>query len=341
MKQTSMRAVLLRLGLFATAMAALLLVVINAIVRPVSGETTSYYGSFTDVSGLKTGDDVRMYGVQVGKVAGIELHGTQATVEFTVHDDRPVYATSTLAIRYQTLTGQRYVDVKQPEGPGERLRPGATIGTDRTIPSFDITQLFNGLQPVLAEFSPGALNQFTESVLAVVEGNGDGIGPALDAFEKLSRYVSDRQAVLNLIVANLRDISGQIGGKSPQLITLLKGLADVFTSFRKELDGLLRFAAVAPSTMGPLSSLLGTLGFTETDNPNLEHDLRLLFPNPDEALDVLGRLPGLLQSLANLMPPAADSTASLIDMNCSKGQGEVPAPFSVLISGQRISICKN
>ncbi|MEV6275230.1 MlaD family protein [Nocardia sp. NPDC051832] len=341
MKQSTTRAVLVRLGLFTTAMIALLLVVISAIVRPVAGETTGYFGVFSDVSGLKTGDDVRMYGMQVGKVVGIELHGAQATVEFTVQRDRPVYHSSTLAIRYQTLTGQRYLDVRQPDGPGDLLRSGATIGVDNTIPSFDITQLFNGLQPVLAEFSPGALNQFTESVLAVVEGNGDGIGPALDAFEKLSRYVSDRQAVLHLIVANLQHISGQIGGKSPHLITLLNGLADVFTSFRKELDGLLAFAAAAPSTLAPLNALLATLGFTEGENPDLELDIGRLFPNPDDALDALGRLPGLLQSLATLMPPATSSTASLIDMHCGNGQAEVPAPFSVLISGQRISICKN
>lgn len=340
MKSTSTRGVMVRIGVFAAAMAALLMVVINAIVRPVSGDTDSYRAEFTDVSGLKTGDDVRMLGVQVGKVTDISLDGARAFVRFSVQRDRPVYETSGLAIRYQTLTGQRYVDVRQPDRPSTELKPGATIGADKTIPSFDITQLFNGLQPVLAEFSPGALNQFTENVLAVIEGNGAGIGPALDAFEQLSRYVTDRQAVLSLVVSNLQAISDQIGGKSPHLVTLLKGIADVFTAFRQELDGLLDFAAVAPSTLGPLNSLLTTLGFTENSNPDLEQDLRLLFPDPDAALDVLGRLPALLQSLANLLPPAG-GTASSIDLTCSKGSAEVPAPFSVLISGQRISICKN
>ncbi|GAB4586225.1 MlaD family protein [Nocardia sp. IFM 10818] len=340
MRQRSTHAVLWRLGLFSTAMLALLLVVISAILRPVGGDTVSYQGEFTDVSGLKVGDDVRMFGVQVGKVTGIELRGTHGVIDFTVRGDRPVYTSSGLAIRYQTLTGQRYVDVRQPDSSGERLPAGALIGVERTVASFDITQLFNGLQPVLAEFSPGALNKFTENVLAVIEGDGDGIGPALDAFEQLSRYVSDRQAVLSLILSNLQAISSQIGGKSPHLVTLLRGIADVFTAFRTELDGLLDFAAVAPSALGPLNSLLTSLGFTENANPVLEHDLRLLFPDPDQALDVLGRLPGLLQSLANLLPPA-DASASRIDPTCSKGAAEVPAPFSVLISGQRISICKN
>lgn len=339
MKQRGIRAVLWRIGVFAAAMVALLLVVISAIVRPVSGDTASYRGEFTDVSGLKTGDDVRMFGVQVGKVSDIELVGSRGVVTFTVQRDRPMYTGSGLAIRYQTLTGQRYVDVRQPDSPGERLAGGATIGADKTVPSFDITQLFNGLQPVLAEFSPGALNQFTENVLAVIEGNGAGIGPALDAFEQLSRYVSDRQAVLSLLLSNLQAISSQIGGKSPHLVTLLRGIADVFVAFRKELDGLLDFAAVAPSALGPLNSLLNTLGFTENSNPNLEKDLALLFPDPNQALDTLGRLPGLLQSLANLLPPAG--TSGQLDLTCSKGTAQAPAPFSVLISGQRVSICKS
>ncbi|MFF2555976.1 MlaD family protein [Nocardia sp. NPDC058058] len=340
MTQRGMVGVLLRLGGFATVMIVLLLAVITAIVRPVSGETDSYRAEFTDVSGLKTGDDVRMFGVQVGKVTGIELRGTRAVVAFTVRADRPCFVTSGFAIRYQTLTGQRYVDVRQPDSPGERLAPGSTVPADRTVPSFDITQLFNGLQPVLREFSPGALNQFTESVLAVIQGDGNGIGPALDAFEQLSRYITDKQAVLSLVLSNLQAISEQIGGKSPQLVTLLKGIADVFTSFRVELDGLLHFAAVAPSALGPLNSLLKTLGMTENSNPNLEQDLQRLFPDPDQALDTLGRLPGLLQSLANLLPPAGP-IAGEITLTCSKGPAEVPAPFAVLISGQRVSICRS
>ncbi|MFC9995171.1 MlaD family protein [Nocardia sp. NPDC127526] len=340
MRQNSIRAVIVRLAIFATAMGLLLAVVVAAITRPVGGGTEGYRAEFTDASGLKTGDDVRMYGVQVGKVTAIDLVGTQAVVRFTVQQDRPVYTASTLAIRYQSLTGQRYVDVRQPDSPGEQQRTGDTIGADRTIPSFDITQLFNGLQPVLREFSPGALNQFAEGVLAVIEGNGTGIGPALDAFERMSRYVSDRQAVLTTVVANMRSISDQIGGKSPYLLTLLQGLADVFSVFQEKVDGLLLFADAAPSTLGPLNSIMATLGFTENENVELEKDLRLLFPDPDQALDLLGRLPGLVQSLANLLPPAS-VPAGQIDMTCSKGNAAVPGPLAVLIAGQRISICNS
>ncbi|MEV0338330.1 MCE family protein [Nocardia sp. NPDC050713] len=332
------RAVMWRLGLFAVAMLVLLVVIVQAITRPVDGETGSYTAEFTDVSGLKTGDDVRMFGVSVGKVAEIERAGTNARVRFTVQRDRPIYDSSVLAIRYQSLTGQRYVDVRQPDRPGTPLPPGAALGVANTVPSFDITQLFNGLQPVIAEFSPGALNQFTESVLAVIEGNGSGIGPALDAIEKLSRYTSDRQAVIATIVANLHAISGQIGGRSPHLVTLMAGIAEVISAFRVKLDGLLDFAAAAPSAMAPLNRLMETLGFTEHANPDLMTDLRLLFPDPDAALDLLGRLPGLLQALSNVLPPAPGA-AGPVSMSCSKGSFQLPQVLSVLVAGQRIAIC--
>ncbi|MEV6279508.1 MCE family protein [Nocardia sp. NPDC051832] len=338
MTPLTMRAVLLRLTLFTAAVLALLLLIVNAITRPIEGETSSYTAEFTDASGLKTGDDVRMFGVGVGKVTAIELRGSRAEVRFTVQDDRPVYDSSMIAIRYQTLTGQRYVDIRQPDQPGLLLRRGAAIGTANTVPSFDITQLFNGLQPVIQEFSPGALNQFTESMLAVIEGNGSGIGPALDAIEKLSRYTTDRQAVISTIVANLHSISQQIGGKSPHLVTLLQGIADVITAFRAKLDGLLDFAAVAPTGLGPLNRLMDTLGFTEQANPDVYNDLLLLFPDPHAAAEAIGKLPGLLQALSNLLPPA-QAAANQVSLTCSKGNAELPQVLSVLVAGQRVTIC--
>ncbi|NMN98898.1 MlaD family protein [Antrihabitans stalactiti] len=324
-----------KLTLFVAVIAVLLTFIIAAIKRPVSGDTHSYTAMFTDANGLKTGDDVRMYGVQVGKVQTINLDDNHARVGLTVQEGRSVYETSHLAIRYQNLTGQRYIDIQQPPQPGTELAAGATIGTESTIPSFDITGLFNGLEPVLADFSPSALNQFTESLLAVIEGNGTGIGPALDAIETLSTYVSDRQTVISALVANLKQISDQIGGRSPQLVTLIDGITQVFITLQQNFDGVVDFAMTAPPVLAPLNSLLATLGLTPDTNPDLDHIVGLLFPDPDQAVEVLGTLPTLLQSLNALVP----DTGPGVNLTCSNGNATAPAPLQVLIAGQRISLC--
>ncbi|MEV6558193.1 MlaD family protein [Nocardia sp. NPDC051756] len=332
----SVLAVIWRLSLFTVVMALLLAFVVQAIKRPVSGDTDSYTTFFTDANGLKTGDDVRMNGVQVGKVATINLEKNLARVGVTVQRRHDLYDTSTLAIRYQNLTGQRYVDIQQPPRPGLPLTPGATIGTDHTMPSFDITALFNGLQPVLADFSPSALNQFAESMLAVIEGNGTGIGPALDAVQKLSDYVTDRQTVISTLIANLDHISQQLGGRSPHLVTLIDGLTTVFTTLQAKFDGVVDFALTAPPVLAPINSLLTTLGLTPKTNPDLDNIIHLMFPDPDEAIEVLGRLPGLLQSLNALIP----ETGPGVSLTCTHGTATPPAPLQVLLHGQRISICR-
>ncbi|MEU8393529.1 MlaD family protein, partial [Micromonospora sp. NPDC048843] len=132
-------------------------------------------------NGLKVGDDVRQFGVQVGKVEGISLDGALARVRLSLKTNAPVYDNSHLAIRYQNLTGQRYVDLQQEPKPGARLPGGRTVGIDHTVPSFDVTSMFNGLKPVLATISPEAINQFSASMVALIEGDDTQVEPVLAA----------------------------------------------------------------------------------------------------------------------------------------------------------------
>lgn len=210
----SISGLLLRVGVFAAAMALLLFGVSRTIERPLSGGTSHYTAVFTDANGLKSGDDIRMFGVRIGTVSKLVLKDARAEVSLTVLRDHPIYDNTKFAVRYQNLAGQRYIDVQQPDGPGTQRHSGEVIGPEHTVPSFDITTLFNGLQPVLAELSPADLNHFGESLLAVVQGDGTGIGPAFDAIQKLSAYTVDRQQVISALVNNISAVSEQIGGRS-------------------------------------------------------------------------------------------------------------------------------
>ncbi|WP_378741923.1 MlaD family protein [Nocardia brasiliensis] len=321
-----------RTVLFAAVMAVLLVLIVQVIRRPVSGAMDTYTAAFTDASGLHTGDDVRMYGIHVGKVESLTLDGATAKVRFTVQRAHPMYQGVTLAIRYQTLAGQRYLDVRQPAQVGAALAAETTISTDHTIPSFDITALFNGLQPLLSEVSPEAVNHFAESMLAVLDGDGSGIGQALDAVEQLAGYVSDRQTVISTLIRNLREMSEVLSGRSPHMVTIIGGLADVFTALEQKLQGVVDYAETIPPLLEPLDNLAARLGLTPGENPDFDRLLRSALPDPDTAREVLARLPALLQTLD---ATAAGPATSL----CSNGTAQVPAPLAILIAGQRITVC--
>jgi ABC-type transporter Mla subunit MlaD len=64
---------------------------------------------FTDVFGLREGDDVRMAGVRVGRVESIELQGDKAKVSFVVQSDQQVLGTTVASVTYQNIVGQRYL----------------------------------------------------------------------------------------------------------------------------------------------------------------------------------------------------------------------------------------
>lgn len=324
-----------RLALFAAVMVVVLSLILTAIKRPVAGDTEAHDAIFTDANGLKVGDDVRMYGVQVGKVEGISLAGDKAKVRLTVKTSTPIYDNSTLAIRYQNLTGQRYIDLQQKPNPGVRLAADARIEAKMTVPSFDVTSLFNGLKPVLATMSPESVNQFTESMLAVIEGDGSGIGPAMEAIGTLSKYVGDRQTVIATLVRNMSDISDRIGGRVHYLVPLLARLTDIFEALQANIGGLADFAMSAPSVLGPIDRLLGALGIGPDNAQNIDALIRALFPDPKEAVEVFGRLPGLLAAVDNALP----RTVAGWKPECSKGNAEVPAPLRVLIAGQQVAIC--
>lgn len=323
-----------RLIIFAAAMCGVLALVFAAIARPVSGPTTGYRAMFTDANGLKSGDDVRLYGVAVGKVQAIHLDGADASVRFTTRTSTKIYRNTRLAIRYQNMTGQRYVDIQQPDRPAGALAAGALISTAQTVPSFDITSLFNGLRPVLTTLSPGELNSFTESMIALIEGNGTGVGPALDAIGKLGSYVGDRQQVISVLMRNLGEISDKIGGKSAGLVTLLRNLADVYESLQVNMNGLVDFAETAPPVLNPLDDLLATLGLTVGDNPDVNTLIRKIFPDPHQAVDVLSRLPAVLSALNQAIPNFAGQGPL-----CSKGKADVPQALRVLLAGQAVVVC--
>lgn len=333
MKSTS--GLILRLGVFAAVMVALLVVVHQAIQRPLGARADGYSAVFTDANGLRAGDDVRLFGVRVGKVSGLSIDGTTARVGFTVAQDHTLYTNTTLAIRYQNLTGKRYLDIQPAQAAANRLAAGATVGTDRTVPSFDITTVFKGLQPVLAELTPADLNQFATSMLGVIEGDGTGLGPALDAIEKIARHVTDRQTVISTLVRNLAALSDKLGGSSGNAMAVLARLTDLFVNLQEKLGGLIDFSLTIPPVLTPAISLLRTVGLTGDPNPDLDSVLRTAFPDPKQALDVLGRLPGLFQSLTALVP----APASNVDLTCSQGAAAVPEPLRVLVGGQRITLC--
>lgn len=338
----------LLISLFGAAMVGVLVLTMATLNRPVAGSTTKYRADFTEISGLREGDDVRILGVAVGKVEKIELSqaanhtSSLARVTFTVLDDYTLTTASDVAVRYQNLAGNRYLavdnDATDAGDPGQPvvLAANATIGLEHTIPSFDITTIFNGLKPVLSTMNTDQINHFAESALAVVQGDGSGLDGLLDSVDTLIGLANDRQTVLTTLVTNLGELSAQVDGKSAQLtdtITLLNDLMGALLGLNDKLETMQdKSAAVATN----LNALLASVGFTPVENPDLEAITGNLLPFGKTAVDVLKLAPGLFQLLLHSIPATNVGAVA----TCSVGVATLPQELGILLGGQPITVCK-
>lgn len=335
------RIVFLMAGLTAIVAVAvvLTLIIVNALRTPVNGPVRHYDALFTDASGLIVGNDVRISGVQVGKVEKIHLDGKNARITFNVLTDHPLYQNTTVAIRYQSLVGQRYVEIAQAPTPSAPLAAGTTIPLGQTIPSFDIAKLFNGFRPIFETLNPAQFNRLTENILQLIQGDERGIGPILRDIDAVLKLSVDRQAALQTIITNLGDISKDLGGTSDQLFYLINDLNDVLEPFEKQADEFNRAGADALPVLRRSVSLLRYIE-NSVDGAQLPlYDVASrTTPGTPTIMAGLSLIPDLVQGMRDAL--IEEKTAPPTAYECKNGVVKMPGIGEVSFANQDLVVCK-
>lgn len=348
-------AALWRLALTGVIAVVLFVLLANALTQPVAPEVRSYTAEFTDASGLYPGADVRVRGVRVGKVQSVELKRRSgqsvAAVGFTLEQRYGVVSATRLAIKYQSLTGSRYVDVVNSAEQYSQAALVSRVPTTMTQASFDITQLFNGLQPVLATLSPEEINTFTANVSTFLAGDGGGLAPMLKSIHTLTRFAADRQQVVATLMRNLSTVSDTMGGTSKDAIQLLEWINRPLDGFLSVLDEFRKTAIYSTEFLIPLEKVVANIGFPlqgatglgfVTDPPGSK-DVNVT--NIDEGLDRAITAMGDFADAFKLVPvmwenigPPSQHGAPL---PCSHGRFQLPEQMDVLLNGQRVVLCNH
>jgi phospholipid/cholesterol/gamma-HCH transport system substrate-binding protein len=83
------------------------------------------YANFNNISGLKTGDEVEIAGVNVGKVTAISLDQDRAHVAMGLHKGIDVDSDAIASVFTSGLIGDKYIGIAL--GAGDTLPNGGTI----------------------------------------------------------------------------------------------------------------------------------------------------------------------------------------------------------------------
>jgi phospholipid/cholesterol/gamma-HCH transport system substrate-binding protein len=256
----------IKLGAF-----SLVVLLFTAFIIVVFGQvrfdrTNGYSAIFSTASGLRSGQFVRASGVEVGKVAKVQLidGGTRAFVEFRVDKDLPLYQQTTASIRYLNLIGDRYLELKRGDS-NKKLPIGSTIPIQRTEPALDLDALIGGFRPLFRALDPNKVNTIARSLLTVFQGEGGTINDILDQTTQFTSTLADHDRAIGEVINNLNTVLSTAVKHQRQF-------DDTVSNFEKLITGLKDRKDSLADSLAEISGAAGTLGDLLADNRPLLHN---------------------------------------------------------------------
>ncbi|BBZ66320.1 putative MCE family protein [Mycolicibacterium insubricum] len=311
------------LALFMTVCLSLTWTILVTLRREVAGEAFTYTAKFTDVTGLREGSDVRVAGVRVGRVDAVTLddpgadRDAVATVRFRVQRDQPLYGNTKASVVYQNIIGQRYIGLTMADfGRPERLADGAEIPVTHTEPSFDVTNLLNGFEPMFTLLDKDNRGNLSTALINALQGDSDSVVMLVAQTSDLARSLAGPDQVLGRVIDSLNAVTANLATRGTQLETTLTQMRSVIAGLNAHRAELVdstgaittvtaRLAAIMTATEPELDAML-------TRRPGM---LSTMVAQRDGWTTLGSNLPAVLKGLSRITGDSTAMSAMPCDFN--------------------------
>jgi phospholipid/cholesterol/gamma-HCH transport system substrate-binding protein len=206
--------------------ALLLLAAFRADRLPIIGAGDEYKAQFAEIGGLKEGNEVRVAGVSVGNVRGIELKGDRVDVTFKLDKGTELGRDTGASIKIRTLLGAEYLALT-PAGSGE-LEEGGTIPLSRTTPPYNVVQAFSDLSTTTDELDVDQVGEALDALAQVAARTPKEFRGAIKGVSDLSANLAARDEQINTLLVNLKKVSTVLNASGPDLERLFKDATVLF-----------------------------------------------------------------------------------------------------------------
>jgi phospholipid/cholesterol/gamma-HCH transport system substrate-binding protein len=280
------------------ALALLMLAAFRADRLPIIGAGDTYHATFAEIGGLKVGNEVRVAGVPVGNVRGIELKGDHVDVTFKIDKGTELGKETGAAIKVRTLLGAEFLAIT-PAGSGE-LEKGSTIPASRTVAPYNVVEAFSDLSTTTDALDIDEISKSLDVLAKIAAQTPKEFRGAIKGVSNLSANLAARDQQINTLLVNLKKVSTVLNATGPDLERLFKDatvLFDAISARRASVHRLLVSTAEISKELRALvkdtkSDLKPALTQLETVTDMLRRNEASL----DEALRVV---PGFAHALAN------------------------------------------
>jgi phospholipid/cholesterol/gamma-HCH transport system substrate-binding protein len=221
---------------------------------PLKAQQYQIKASFPEATTLAEQADVRIAGVNVGKVRKKELDkpGDATRVTMTIDKDfAPLNEDTKAILRQKTLLGETYVELTPGSTAARKLKDGEEIEPGQIEPTVELDEILQ----IFDEPTKEAFRAWLKDTALVTR---DGAGKDLNAaLGNLSSFATDGADVLgvldkqgealSLLVRNTGQVFGALNERSGQLRSLIENSHATFSATADAQDALAETFAILPT----------------------------------------------------------------------------------------------
>lgn len=206
--------------------------------------TTRITAYFDRSVGIYEGSDVRILGVEVGKVDSVEPQGDQVKVVMHVDREYDIPAEAKAAQITPSVVADRYIQITPVYRGGPKMDREATIPRDRTVTPVEVDELYSSITDLSEALGPdganaeGAVNELVRTGAANLAGNGEALANSLTQLSTAARALSDSRSDIFDTVKNLQQFVNMLNRNDQQVREFNVQLADLSTFLAGERQNL-------------------------------------------------------------------------------------------------------
>ena len=288
---------------------------------PLRPEAYRFNASFSEAATLAVEADVRLAGVNVGKVKKKTLQkgASRTLVELELKNQyAPIPKDSRAILRQKTLLGETYVEIAQGTSD-EDLNDGATLARSQVEPTVELDEIFNAFDKPTRD----AFQEWVRELSKAIEG---GTGEDLnDAFGNLEGFAVDGSTLLKeldqqeiavrRLIKNTGVVFGAINEREGALGELIVNSNNTFEATASRDVALAETFRVFPTFLDESKATLARLeGFANNTRPlvnQLKGPADDLGPTVRDLGDLAPDLEGLFRDLDPLVKTGRTSVPDL------------------------------
>jgi phospholipid/cholesterol/gamma-HCH transport system substrate-binding protein len=255
--------------------------------------------AFPNAQDLATQADVRIAGVTVGKVVATELdpkgNRTLATLQLQTQY-APIREDTRAILRTKTILGETYVQLIPGAPRGPTVPDGGTLPRDQVLPSVQLSQIFDALDPTTRH----AFQTWQQELATAVNGNDQNLNDVLGNLPSFAADATDILQVLDVqhaatvsLVQNGGTVFGALGANQTALRNLITSAETTFATTAANNNALAQTFHVFPTFLNETKATMAKL---QTFSVNTDPLIKELDP-------VAQQLAPTLHSVQELSPP--------------------------------------